>query len=221
MGSPSPSRRRSSSTSSNLSALLSDSDPTLAAIQSQRLEQLRSQQSSQPPATSSIAANAPGHGRPVVLGEAVAIQTTADAARSLLLFTHADMAACSRMQGHVDELSRRHPNVCCVVVKAEGAEWLAGRMGVRVLPVLVGFLAGKEVGRIVGFEGVKGGIGAGSMEIERTVGDWGVVDKRVDSDGEEEDREDLEKNVGRSIRSGNPRARRTGGTEEDDDSDWD
>ena len=220
----SPPRQRtgshSSNASSNLSDLLSEStDPTLISLREQRLAELRAAAKRAAPAESSIAANAPGHGIPAELAEPIAIQTTASESRALLLFTHPDMAACARMRAHLDKLSKEYPAVACVVVKAEDAAWLAGRMGVKVLPVLVGMVEGKEVGRIVGFEGLEGGLTCRWKEIERWVRIWEVITEEERKEDSSED-DNVGRKVKGSIRDGGVRARDRR-KDEEDDSDWD
>lgn len=114
------------------------------------------------------------------------------------------------------------------MVEAESAAWLAERMGIIVLPVFVGFLAGKEVGRLVGFEGLQGGLTCGVAEVVKVVKGWGVFEAG-ESESEDEDDEGDEagarkarkgRSKGRSIRSGGVRA--AGRANDDDqDSDWD
>ena len=57
--------------------------------------------------------------------------------------------------------------------EAEKREWLCRRLGVKVLPVVIGYVDGREVGRIVGFEGLKGGEKAGWQALGWVVGAWG------------------------------------------------
>lgn len=56
--------------------------------------------------------------------------------------------------------------------EAESHEWLCRRLGIKVLPVVVGYIAGKEVGRVVGFDELKGGEGAGWTGLGWILGRW-------------------------------------------------
>ena len=99
---------------------------------------------------------------------------------------------------------RRQPDVGKVVgVDVEqdgGALWICSKLKIKILPVLIGYVGGREVGRLVGFEGLKGGEECGVKDLERVLVPWGVG-VRVDEDGEGSE-EDGEEDEGRGKKTG-------------------
>ena len=90
------------------------------------------------------------------------------------------------MDRHFEALADRHHEVRFLRMEAERAEWLCGKLGVRVLPCLVGFVEGVEVCRVVGFEGLGGSaeeFETGALERRLVVGELLVREKIGDGGG--------------------------------------
>ena len=99
-----------------------------------------------------------------------------------------------------------------------------------MLPCLVGFVDGRETGRLVGFEGLVGGMDAGVKEVERVVKQWGIgvrVDREGERDESSEEEEEMQREgekssswIGKGARTNRGGAVKKGQEDEDDD-DWD
>jgi hypothetical protein len=146
--------------------------------------------------------------------------------RCLVHFSHPDFRRCAVMDTHLRRLAGRHggqnsaaaaaaaggtEDVRFAQVDVRGAPFVVGKLGVKVLPCLIGFRDGVAVGRMVGFEGLglfAGNVGweEGGVEvtrgIEAVVVGWGVFDR-------------VTKGWGFSGREG------VGSSEEDEDGDGD
>ena len=106
------------------------------------------------------------------------------------------------------------------------APFLVGKLGIRVLPVVMGFVAGEGTVRCVGFEG----LGLDGREwgvlkrLEERFVDGGVLgDRRVEG-GEvdlEVDREDPDEGMRKGEKGIRRGRRRMEEGEVDDDDDWD
>ncbi|KAF7717841.1 Thioredoxin domain-containing protein [Penicillium ucsense] len=171
---------------------------------------------------------------------------TTSSTRSIIHFSHPDFARCDVMDAALARLAAAHHEVRFARVDVRNTPFLVEKLGIRVLPCVIGFRDGVGVERVVGFEGlgergfdaVGGGFRIGVLE-RRMVGKGVFEGVRVGDgeevgsegeDGEEDESGDGErrrnglmgrvgtaKAKGRSIRSG--RVRR--GMDEEDDDDWD
>ncbi|MCJ1251986.1 hypothetical protein MMC30_009224 [Trapelia coarctata] len=97
--------------------------------------------------------------------------------RTLCHFYHPGFHRCGVMDGLLEGLAGPHVEVRFLRVEAGKAEWLCARLGVRVLPCVVGWVDGVEVGRCVGFEGVGGGVGKGKGNKEGEEGGVGGLER--------------------------------------------
>ncbi|MCJ1447531.1 MAG: hypothetical protein MMC23_008042 [Stictis urceolatum] len=187
------------------------SDPTTSALREARLQQLKSEQSRLTLLRTS------GHGSLSLLDEKPAMDAVNSAPHSILLFTHPDFPRCKKMLETIRQLAELHVEVRFVGVNAEDAKWLAGKMGVRVLPVVVGFVGGKEVGRLTGWEGVRGGEKGGLEGVEEVLVTWGVAARKKagTSAGTVDNWE-----TGR-LKTGRVGKEREGEDDDDDDWEWD
>lgn len=125
------------------------------------------------------------------------------------------------MDGHLEKLAERHLEARFVRIGVEDAPFLVERLGVQVLPCVIGFVDGVGVERVVGFEGLAGGdafetgvlegrlVGKGVL-LERVggVGDGVVGGRGQGRDG------DGEGTGGRGLRGRKA-------VDEDEDDDWD
>ena len=141
------------------------------------------------------------------------------------------------MKGHLSRVLERHAAESVgwgVVEDVRNVGFVVGRLGVRVLPCVIGFLGGVGVGRVVGFEGlVNPGEGeaaeAGEMVAQKLEGklvEWKVLDGKTEGwgggdleSGDEDEDVEPERRKGafgarRGIQGSKIRAN------EDDDDDW-
>ncbi|KAF7514298.1 hypothetical protein GJ744_000068 [Endocarpon pusillum] len=171
--SPSPSEATSEEDAENiLTALETDDDPTSypAHLRESRAQALASelQHARRYHHAAAAAAAASNHpeGKPLLAaltGDESVLKFTTQHPTCLVHFSHPDFARCRVMDRHLTRLVPRHAEETrFATVDVRDAPFVVERLGVRVLPCLVGFRDGVAVGRIVGFEGVfLGGGGQG------------------------------------------------------------
>ena len=141
---------------------------------------------------------------PDLTNDDAVLRFTTHSERCIVHFYHPDFARCAVMDEHMRMLTKRHAvyagsaeDVKFARVNVKDASFVVEKLGVRVLPCVIGFMDGLAKGRIVGFEGVVwNGKERGArvtQEIEKTMVHWGVLERRVmveveqnDSDSEDE-----------------------------------
>ncbi len=158
------------------------------------------------------------------------LRFTTDTEKCILHFLHPDFARCGTMDAHLQRLAERHGQygngeVRVGRVNVRDAAFVVEKLGVRVLPCVIGFVGGVAKGRIVGFEGVAfGGREDGlkaTKEIEKMGVEWKVFERRLlveteagDGSESEEEREVRGKNGRRGIQGRKQMV-------DDEDDDWD
>jgi hypothetical protein len=193
---------------SDIDALLEDSDPVLAAHRAARVAALNKSL-----AEAKTARQAP----PVrtFTTERNVMDAVANAPRALIHFTHPDFPLCGVLDKALEEVGRAHFEV--VVGRADvssgSMDWLVGKLGVRVLPCLVGWQNGVECWRGLGFEGFAKSDGkrVDMAALERVLVDGGVL-VRVKGMGDGEGAESEEERESR---------RRDDEADAADEDDWD
>ncbi|KIW70980.1 hypothetical protein PV04_03206 [Phialophora macrospora] len=159
-----------------------------------------------------------------------ALSFTTEHERAVLHFFHPDFARCSTMDSHCETIAKMHAeyadgDVAFARINVNHAPFVVEKLGVRVLPCVIGFVKGLVKGRITGFEGLCWDGKEGSVEVTRTleeaIVDWAVVKKRLllrhdddDESNEDDDAPDRRKAARRGIRDRKQ-------TVEDEDDDWD
>ena len=93
--------------------------------------------------------------------------------RTLVHFYHPDFHRCAVMDRHLEAMAPVHIEVRFLRIEAANAVWLSGKLGVRVLPCVVGWVDGKEVTRMLGFEGV--GEGCRTVDLEEALVRGGLL----------------------------------------------
>jgi hypothetical protein len=160
------------------------------------------------------------------------LRFTTENEKAVVHFLHAEFSRCGVMdrhlevvasaQGRFDDRDEEKARFGRVDVKDTG--FVVEKLGVRVLPCVVGFKEGVAVGRVVGFEGLVWGGREDGKEVTRSLEaklvEWGllrrVVVGRGEADGESDsDLENQKQHGRRGIRA------RKQKVEEDDDDDWD
>jgi hypothetical protein len=159
------------------------------------------------------------------------LRFTTDTEKCLLHFLHPEFARCAIMDSHLQKLAERHSQyndgeVKVGRVNVRDAHFIVEKLGVRILPCVIGFVGGVAKGRLVGFEGVAFGGRENGIDvtkaIEQTAIGWTVFERRLfvdaedgDGSGGEEEAELRRKNGRRGIQA---RKRSVG---DDDDDEWD
>jgi len=162
-------------------------------------------------------------------GDDEALAFTTEHERAVVHFFHPGFARCSTMDTHFQHIAERHAenadaDVSFARVDVKDAPFVVEKLGVRVLPCVVGFVKGVVKGRITGFEGLcwdgKEGSAAVTRAVEETFVGWTVLRKRLllahhdEASDDDSDAPDHRKSARGSIRD------RTQNIEDDDD-DWD
>ena len=162
------------------------------------------------------------------------LRFTTNAEKCLLHFLHSEFARCAVMDSHLQKLAERHcqyndGEVKIGRVNVRDASFVVEKLGVRVLPCVIGFVGGVAKGRIVGFEGVAFGGRENGMDvtraIEQTAVGWAVFERRLfvdadsgDGSASEEEVEVRRKGGRRGIRGSKQAAE---DDDDDDDDEWD
>ncbi|KAJ5220783.1 uncharacterized protein N7469_009670 [Penicillium citrinum] len=167
---------------------------------------------------------------PTITGDQSVLDFTTRSTRCIVHFAHDDFARCMVMDKRLSELAARHYEVSFARVDVRSTPFLTEKLGIRVLPCVIGFLDGVGVARVVGFEG----LGAGGMDggegfsvkvLEKRLLGKGVLlqakfseDDNDDEEGSESEDEAVRRGPrvkkSKAIRSGKIRG-------DDDDDDWD
>ena len=140
------------------------------------------------------------------------LRFTTDTNKCLLQFLHPEFARCAIMDSHLQKLAERHSQYNDGEVKVgrvdvRDASFVVEKLGVKILPCVIGFVGGVAKGRLVGFEGVAFGGRENGIDvtkaIEQTAIGWTVFERRlfVDAEGsdgsEGEEEEELRRKSGR------------------------
>jgi hypothetical protein len=167
-----------------------------ASYRRQRLQELKSEaQESQSMSAKPVQASFK-----TLNGDDECLQFTTEHERALVHFFHPDFARCSIMDRHCEEIAAKHTehgdsDVAFARVDVRNAPFVVEKLGIRVLPALLGFVKGIVKGRVTGFEGVTwGGNEEGSAVtsiIETRVVEWTVLKKKILDDVDEEENEDI------------------------------
>ncbi|OQD70523.1 hypothetical protein PENDEC_c023G02258 [Penicillium decumbens] len=167
---------------------------------------------------------------PTLDGDQAVLNLTTEATRCIVHFAHDDFARCGVMDKRLEELARRHFEVRFARVDVRSAPFLVEKLGVRVLPCVIGFNDGVGVDRLVGFEGLGIGGVEGTDAFSVKTLEKRLLYKKVLMEAkfssEDDDDDDIEEDSGsdddtvrrrpaKTIRSGNTRRNR-----DDDDDDW-
>lgn len=158
------------------------------------------------------------------------LRYTTEHEKAIVHFLHPDFARCSVMDEHLRLIAQSHADystdatedeIKFARVDVKDAEFVVQKLGIRVLPCVIGFVQGQIKGRIVGFEGVNWqGMEQGlvvTTAIEERFIDWGLfkkalVRKQMDDASESEDEQ---QQTGRRGITGRKQQVR------DEDDDWD
>ena len=170
------------------------------------------------------------------------LRFTTETEKVVLHFSHGEFNRCATMDKHLQRLAEARAkfsasgddqDVRFARVDVKDCPFLVEKLGVRVLPCVIGFIEGQGVGRIVGFEGL--GVWAGGREdglnvtkaLEEKLIELKICWKKVvaivagmaDEESEDEEVEQMKSRLknGRRGIQGSKIVNRN----EDDDEEWD
>lgn len=221
-----------------LFAALENEDDT--SYRTQRIQQLNAELASQRTNRDSSSTTNKGAGAslvrnstyPTLDNDQAVLDFTTETTRCIVHFAHGDFARCSVMDARLEELAGRHYEVRFARVDVRSAPFLVEKLGIRVLPCVIGFKDGVGVERVIGFEGLAtegldGVEGFSLKALEKRLLWKGVLaqakfsteedDDDVPEDSDQDDGDRRRAGVKKAIRSGNNRLR----NRNDDDDDWD
>ncbi|MCJ1293877.1 hypothetical protein MMC34_005434 [Xylographa carneopallida] len=211
-----PTREDDPASDSDTDSLLDAADPIFASHRAARLQQLSTALSAQKSLLSA------SHGTVTTLSsEKEVMEIVTATTRTLVHFYHPDFYRCAVMDRHLEAMAPVHVEVRFLRIEAANAAWLSGKLGVRVLPCIVGWVDGKEVTRMLGFEGV--GEGCRTADLEEALVRGGLLVRgKLGSQGNFLSHKSGEaKDEGYLGWRGKQARGRKGNDENEDDDDWD
>jgi hypothetical protein len=194
-----------------------------ASYRTQRLQELKSEAKE----SQAISAKSGQAAFKTLNGDDECLQFTTEHDRALVHFFHPDFARCSIMDRHCEDIAAKHAeqgdaDVAFGRIDVRSAPFVVEKLGIRVLPALLGFVKGIVKGRVTGFEGVTW---AGREDspvvtsiLEDRIVEWTVLKKKLLEEVDEDDDDDE-----RPAKAEYSRRGITGRKQEvaDDDDDWD
>jgi len=162
------------------------------------------------------------------------LRFTTEHEKAVVHFRHPDFARCSIMDEHLDKIAQRHnvgeasgEEVAFARVDVTNTPFIIEKLGIRVLPCVIGFAKGIVKGKVVGFEGIcwngKEKDSRVTKALEERLYEWGLLRQKMlvdehDTDSGGDDEEERKEGRGISVRRGIRNAKQKV-TDEDDD--WD
>ncbi|KAK5195640.1 hypothetical protein LTR99_002166 [Exophiala xenobiotica] len=154
---------------------------------------------------------------------------TTEHERAVVHFFHPDFSRCNTMDDHCRVIADKHAeygnaDVSFARVDVKNCPFVVEKLGVRVLPCVIGFVKGVVKGRVTGFEGLCWDGNERSMSVtkavEETFVSWSVLRKRLllghsDDSGDDDDDDVRDRKSTRRGISGRKQQA------EDEDDDWD
>ncbi|KAJ5414600.1 hypothetical protein N7509_001227 [Penicillium cosmopolitanum] len=166
---------------------------------------------------------------PSISGDQAVLDFTTRSTRCIVHFAHDDFARCMVMDKRLSELAARHYEVSFARVDVRSTPFLTEKLGIRVLPCVIGFKDGVGVTRVVGFEGLgaRGNDAGESFSVKvlekRLLGKDVLLQAKFSDDDNDEDEESGSE--GEEVRRG-PRVKKNKTIRsgiirgDDDDDDW-
>jgi hypothetical protein len=170
------------------------------------------------------------------------LRFTTETEKVVLHFSHGEFNRCATMDKHLQRLAEARAkfsasgddqDVRFARVDVKDCPFLVEKLGVRVLPCVIGFIEGQGVGRIVGFEGL--GVWAGGREdgmdvtksLEERLIEMKICGKKVvalmagmaDEGSDEEEEKQMQEKLGKGRRG--IQGSKLKNQNEDDDDEWD
>lgn len=197
-----------------------------SAYRAQRLQELRYAGEAMKPPTTLTTTN---KAFVTLKSDDEALSFTTQHERAIVHFFHPDFARCNTMDVHCEKIAETHAqqheaDMSFARIDVKNAPFVVEKLGVRVLPCVIGFVKGVVKGKVTGFEGLcwdgKEGSFAVTRALEDTLIDWTVLKKRLllghldDDDSDHDNAREAIQEGRRGIRDGKKVAA-------NDDDDWD
>ena len=147
--------------------------------------------------------------------------------RAVVHFFHPDFARCAAMDQHCQEIASKHAelgnaDVAFGRVDVKTAPFVVEKLGIRVLPCVLGFVKGVVKGRVTGFEGIAWGGKESTTSVthalEGKLVEWTILKKQLIEDGDGSDDEQVEEKKPHNGRRGISGKKQQ---DIDEDDDWD
>lgn len=214
-----------------------DVDALLASLEeeddsvyrAQRLEELRSaSEATKPSAATSLITN---KAFITLKSDDEALSFTTEHERAVLHFFHPEFARCSTMDSHCERIAEMHAqqqeaDVSFARIDVKNAPFVVEKLGVRILPCVIGFVKGVVKGKVTGFEGLcwdgKEGSLAVTGALEEAFVEWTVLKRRLVLGHDDEDDSD-DDHASEALQKGRRgiRDRSKATADYEDDDDWD
>lgn len=166
------------------------------------------------------------------------LRFTTEHEKAVLHFRHVDFARCAIMDEHLDKIAAAYSTaatsssdsgeeIAFAKVDVNAVPFVVEKLGVRVLPCVIGFAKGIVKGKIVGFEGVcwdgREKDGRVTVAIEEVLQGWGLLKRRLlrdeyESGSDDEEKRDRKSGASIGVRRGIKDAKKKNVAEDDD---WD
>lgn len=218
--------------------LEAEADNTNSAEYQQRLRELQESASTSDRQTNGGSGKVTGTLRQdsyfILKSDDETLRFTTEHEKAIVHFRHPDFARCSIMDDHLDRIAQQHSHgeaggegLVFARVDVQNAPFVVEKLGVRVLPCVIGFSEGLVKGKIVGFEGIcwdgKEKDLRVTKALEAMLFSWSLLKQKMISNENDDDESGDEVNEmnhdrGMSVRRGiKDRKHKV----EDEDDDWD
>ncbi|GAA5835969.1 hypothetical protein JCM3766R1_005113 [Sporobolomyces carnicolor] len=109
--------------------------------------------------------------------EKVLLEKTSKAPRSVVHFFHPDFRRCKIMDKHLERLAEKHTDTLFFKADVANVPFLVNKLGVKVLPCVIGFAEGASKMKLVGFDELEGGDDFNTKTLEIGMIHCGVLNK--------------------------------------------
>lgn len=156
---------------------LDDDDELMHKFREDRLEQLKKEFRSIDRAADSLGSDA-GKVR-YFTDEKEVMDIVTRSEKALVHFYQPTFPKCKAMNVALDQVAEKHLPLNILAIQAEKAPFLVAKLKVKVLPFVVAYSEGREVTRIVGFDGISAGSEVSVELLERKLLDCGAINRRT------------------------------------------
>ena len=225
------SQTKTGSNETHLEAEDEDADTILATLEEEDDSSYRAQRTQELRVATATAttSNTVKKAYVTLTGDDETLSVTTEHERAVVHFFHPDFARCSTMDDHCELIAESHAeyadgDVAFARINVTNAPFVVEKLGVRILPCIIGFVKGVVKGRITGFEGLCWDGKESSRDVTRTLEgalvDWTVLRKKLVSSNDDKGSDD-DGDVPDRQKAGRRGIRDRKQTIEDEDDDWD
>lgn len=160
-----------------LESLDNDDDEVVHQLREQRLDQLKKEFRRIDRATDTLGSEA---GKVRYFSDEKELMDVVTRSEIVVVhFYQPTFPKCKAMNAALDQLAERHLPLNVVAIQAEKAPFLVAKLKVKVLPFVVVYSQGKEVTRMVGFDGISVGSDVSVELLERRLHEAGAINRRT------------------------------------------